>query len=56
MFLVTANVVPNSTILFTLTMEAHVPTNRLFLQKPHGVTSEKTAFFLVAAVITSKLT
>jgi hypothetical protein len=27
-----------------------------FLQKPHGVTSQKTAFFIVTAVKTSNLT
>jgi hypothetical protein len=29
---------------------------RRFLQEPHGVTSQKTAFFIVTAVKTSNLT
>jgi hypothetical protein len=29
---------------------------REFLQEPHGVTSQKTAFFIVTAVKTSNLT
>jgi hypothetical protein len=33
-----------------------VPPKRLFLQEPHGVTSQKTPFFLVTAVKTSNLT
>jgi hypothetical protein len=33
-----------------------VPAKRRFLQKPHGVTSLKTASFIVTAVETSKLT
>jgi hypothetical protein len=36
--IVTANVVPTSLILFTLTREA-----------PHGITSERMAFFIVTA-------
>jgi hypothetical protein len=40
-FLVTANVVPSSPILF--------------LQEPHGVTSQKTASFIVTAVKTLNL-
>jgi hypothetical protein len=46
--LVTANVVPMSPIL--------VPPKHRFLQEPHGVTSQKTAFFTVTAVKTSNLT
>jgi hypothetical protein len=34
----------------------YVPPKRLFLQAPHGVTSHKTAFFIVTAVKTSDLT
>jgi hypothetical protein len=33
-----------------------VPPKRRFLQEPHGVTSQKTAFFIVTAVKTSNLT
>jgi hypothetical protein len=32
-----------------------VPSNRRFLQEPHGVTSQKTPFFIVTAVKTSNL-
>jgi hypothetical protein len=46
--LVTASVVPSSSIL--------VPPKRRFLQEPHGVTSQKTPFFIVTAVKTSNLT
>jgi hypothetical protein len=30
-----------------------VPPKRLFIQEPHGVTSQKTPFFIVTAVKTS---
>jgi hypothetical protein len=33
-----------------------VPPKRRFLQEPHGVTSQKTQFFIVTAVKTSNLT
>jgi hypothetical protein len=33
-----------------------VPPNRRFLQEPHGVKSQMTAFFIVTAVKTSNLT
>jgi hypothetical protein len=33
-----------------------VPPKRRFLQEPHGVTSQKTSFFIVTAVKTSNLT
>jgi hypothetical protein len=33
-----------------------VPLNRWFLQEPHGITSQKTAFFMVTTVKTSNLT
>jgi hypothetical protein len=35
--------------------EALVPLKRRFLQEPHGVTSQKTPFFIVTAVKTSNL-
>jgi hypothetical protein len=47
--LVTANV-PSSSILVTLMMEALQSPKRRFLQEPHGVTSQNTAFFLVTTV------
>jgi hypothetical protein len=42
--LVTANGVLNSPILVTLMVEALLPLKRRFLEKPHGVTSQKTTF------------
>jgi hypothetical protein len=48
--LVTANVVPSSPILVTLMMEALSPTEHRFIQNPHGVTSQRTSFFIVTAV------
>jgi hypothetical protein len=36
--------------------EAPVPPKRRFLQEPHGVTTQKTPFFIVTAVKTSNLT
>jgi hypothetical protein len=37
-------------------MEANVPMKCLFLQEPHGVSSQKTAFFIFTAVKISNLT
>jgi hypothetical protein len=54
--LLTANVVSSSIILPTLMMEQYVLPNRQFLQEPHGVTSQKTAFFVAITVKTSNLT
>jgi hypothetical protein len=34
----------------------YVPPKRWFLQEPHGITSQKTTFFIVTAVKTSYLT
>jgi hypothetical protein len=48
--LVTVNVIPSSPSPVTLMMETKVPPKSRFLQKPHGVTSQKTAFFIVTAV------
>jgi hypothetical protein len=45
--LVTAKVVPSSLILVTLMRRRYVPPKRRFLQEPHSVTSQKTAFFIV---------
>jgi hypothetical protein len=33
----------------------YIPPKRRFLQEPHGITSQKTAFFIVTAVKTSNL-
>jgi hypothetical protein len=49
-------VVPSSPILVILIMDRYVPPKRRFLQQLHGVTSQKTAFFIVTAVKTSHLT
>jgi hypothetical protein len=45
--LVTANIVPSSPILITLMMEALISSETSFLQEPHGVTFQKTPFFIV---------
>jgi hypothetical protein len=50
--LVTANVVPSSLILVTLWWIRYVPPKRRFLQDPHGVTPQKTLFFILTAVKT----
>jgi hypothetical protein len=47
--------VPISPILVTMMMEALLLKSR-FLQEPHGVTSQKTSFFIVTTVKTSNLT
>jgi hypothetical protein len=54
--LVTANVVPSSPILVNIMKEALGSSERRFLQEPHGVTTQKMPFFVVAAVKTSNLT
>jgi hypothetical protein len=54
--LVIANVAPSSPILVTLKIEAIHFTEMSFLQEPHGVTFQKTAFFLVNALNISNLT
>jgi hypothetical protein len=48
--LVAASVVPTSPILVTLMKEVLGPPKRRFLQEPHGVTSEKTPFFILDVV------
>jgi hypothetical protein len=53
--LVTAHVVPCLLILVTLMMGRYVPSKRQVLQEPHGVTSQKTAFFIVTVLKTSNL-
>jgi hypothetical protein len=52
--LVTANVFPRSPNLVTLMMHRYVPPKHRFLQEPHGVTSQKMAFFIVTAGETLK--
>jgi hypothetical protein len=51
--LVTDNVVSSLPILDTVTIERYIPPKRRFLQDSHGVTSQKTSFFVVTAVIAS---
>jgi hypothetical protein len=53
--LVTANVVPSSPILVTLMLEVIRSSENKFLQESHGVTSWKTAFFIVTSVKISNL-
>jgi hypothetical protein len=55
-FLVTANVSHSLPIPVTLMMEAKTPPKSRFLQELYGVTSQKTAFFVVTVVKTSTLT
>jgi hypothetical protein len=38
------------------TLRRNIPLKRRFLKEPHGVTSQKTPFFIVTAVKTSNLT
>jgi hypothetical protein len=54
--LVTASVVPSSPILITLIRRRYVPPKCRLIQEPHGVTSQKTPFFIVTAVKVSNLT
>jgi hypothetical protein len=54
--LVTASVLHSSPILVTLMKEAPSSSERRFLQEPHGVTSQKTPFFIVTAMKISNLT
>jgi hypothetical protein len=53
--LVTVNFVPISPIHVILLMEALLSPKRWLLQQPQGVTSQKTAFFIVSAVKTLDL-
>jgi hypothetical protein len=48
---VTANVVSSSLIFVTLMMGAFSSPNRRFLQEPHGVTSQKTAFVIFLNIL-----
>jgi hypothetical protein len=45
-----------TTIPVILMMEVLRSPKRRFLKEPYGVTSQKTAFFIVISVITSNLT
>jgi hypothetical protein len=47
---------PSSLIPFTLMKEAIPSSETRFFEEPHGVTSQKTAFFIATAVKTSNLT
>jgi hypothetical protein len=53
--IVTTNVA-SSPILVTLMMEELLSSEIRFLREPHGVTFQKTAFFIVTAMKTSNLT
>jgi hypothetical protein len=48
--LVTVNVVPTSPILvrFMMGKRRYVPPKHLFLQDPHGITSQKTEFLILS--------
>jgi hypothetical protein len=48
--LVTVNVVPSSPVLVTLMTEAILSSETPVFTEPHGVTSQKMAFFIVTAV------
>jgi hypothetical protein len=50
------SVVPTSSILVTLMKEALSSCETQFLQEPHGVTFQKTPFFIATAVKTSNFT
>jgi hypothetical protein len=54
--LVTANVVPSLPILVTLMKEAVSSSKTSVLTEPHGVTFQKTSYFIVTVVKTSNLT
>jgi hypothetical protein len=54
--LVTAYFVPSALSLSTLIVEEVCSSETRFLQESHGVTSKKTAFFIVTAVKTPNLT
>jgi hypothetical protein len=56
MLLVATCVGPSSPIIVSLMKEALGSPKRRFLQEPHGVTSQKTPFFIVTALKTSNLT
>jgi hypothetical protein len=56
LLLVSANVVPSSPIFVTLMMKATAPSKYRFLQESHGVTFQKTTFFILTAVRISILT
>jgi hypothetical protein len=53
--LVTASVVPDHRFLSPWWRRRYVPLKFRFLKEPHGVTSQKTPFFIVTAVETSIL-
>jgi hypothetical protein len=55
-FLVTDRGFPSSPILVTLMMEALISSETSVPKEPHGLTSQKTPFFIATAVKTSNLT
>jgi hypothetical protein len=55
-FHVTASFVPSTPILVTLMKEELSSSETSVLNEPHGVTSQKTPFFIVTAVKISNLT
>jgi hypothetical protein len=52
---VIAKILPDSLILFIVITEVIVPLKYQFLKYPHGVTFQKTAFFIATVVKTSNL-
>jgi hypothetical protein len=54
--LVTVSIVPSSLSLITLMIEELRSSETSVRRRSHGVTSKKTAFFIVAAVKTPNLT
>jgi hypothetical protein len=54
--IVTANIVPNSLIFSPWSCRRYVPLKHWFIQEPHGITSNRMAFFIVTATKTSNLT
>jgi hypothetical protein len=47
---------PSLLLLSILKWRRYFPPQCIFLQEPHGITSQKTALFIVTAVETSNLT
>jgi hypothetical protein len=47
-------VTPSSPILVTLMMGCYIPPKHPFLEEPHGVKSQKTAFFKICLVLSRR--
>jgi hypothetical protein len=45
-----------ATLAVASNRRSYIPPKRRFLQEPHGMTSQRTPFFIVTAVKTSNLT